>query len=261
MRSIPPASRMPVGFVSHGAPTLALDAQRGADFARWAQALPHPRAVLVVSAHWLDAPPTLGTRERRPLMYDFGGFPDELYHVRYDAPVAADLADDLQRRLPTLRRNDARPWDHGVWVPLVHMFPRADVPVLQLSLPFAWAPRQLFDLGRQLASLRDAGVLLLASGGAVHNLNRLQWGDAATTPTWATEFEAWVRDRLTARAHDDLIAFRDKAPALNLAHPTDDHFLPLLVALGAAGEQCESVQFPIEGFDYGSLSRLAVQFD
>lgn len=262
--------RMPVGFVSHGAPTLALDVESGADFRTWARTLPAPRAVLAISAHWLDAPPTLGTRERRPLLYDFGGFPEELYSVQYAAPVAADLAADLQRRLPDLERDDARPWDHGVWVPLLHMYPRADVPILQVSLPYRWTPRQIFEFGRRLAPLRREGVLVLGSGGAVHNLGRLDWGGGAmpatampTTvmpPTWATDFEDWLRERLAAGAVDDVVAFREKAPAVRLAHPTDEHFLPLLVGLGAASETPAAVRFPISGFELGSLSRLAVQW-
>ncbi|MEZ5966133.1 MAG: class III extradiol ring-cleavage dioxygenase [Planctomycetota bacterium] len=251
---------MPVLFVSHGAPTLALDAVAGADFARMAQALPRPRAVLVVSAHWLHAPATIGTRRARPLVYDFGGFPDALREVEYAAPAAAALADELGRRLPALARDDERGWDHGVWVPLVHMYPHAHVPVLQLSMPHAWQPRQMFELGRQLAPLRDEEVLVLASGGAVHNLRRLDWDGGTTPPQWATTFEAWLRDRLSRGAVDDLVAFRHEAPDLQLAHPTDDHFVPLLVALGAASARPSPTTFPITGWEYGSLSRLAVRW-
>ena len=251
---------MPVGFVSHGAPTLALDEAHGKDLTRWAAAMPRPRAVLVVSAHWLHTPPTLGTRTPRELLYDFAGFPAELYRVRYAAPSARELAADLERRVPSLRRDDQRPWDHGVWVPLLHMYPKADVPVLQLSLPYAWSPRQLFDLGKKLVPLRADGVLLLGSGGAVHNLGRLDRGGDTPPPAWATGFEGWLRERLASHAFDDVVAFREKAPDLQLAHPTDDHFVPLLVALGAAAERPNPVTFPITGFEFGSLSRLSVQF-
>lgn len=255
-----PNARMPVLFVSHGAPTLALDQTAGLDFARVAAALPRPRAVLVVSAHWLDAPATIGTRTQRPLMYDFSGFPDALSRVRYDAPAAADVADELQRRVPTLARNNERPWDHGVWVPLLHMFPAADVPVVQVSVPYHWTPQQLFALGQQLAPLRQQGVLLLGSGGAVHNLGRLDWRGDGAPPGWATQFEGWLRERLKANTIDDLIAFQERAPDLRLAHPTVDHFLPLLVALGAASVHGGEVTFPIEGWEFGSLSRLAVRW-
>ncbi len=253
---------MPVVFVSHGAPTLAVDAVRGADLQRLAGAMPRPRAVLVVSAHWLHAPTTIGTSTTRPLLYDFGGFPDELYRLRYAAPGAPELAEELQRRRPDLRREDERPWDHGVWVPLLHMFPDARVPVLQLSLPYRLPPAEWLELGRSLAPLRDAGVLVLGSGGAVHNLGRLDWQGSEDPPAWATDFEAWLRSRLVAGDVDDLAAFRERAPAVRLAHPTDEHFAPLLVALGAAAASSATrAQFPIEGFEYGSLSRLAVRWD
>jgi 4,5-DOPA dioxygenase extradiol len=213
-----------------------------------------------VSAHWLDTPATIGTRTPRPLRYDFSGFPDELSRVRYAAAAAADVADELQRRVPSLRRADERPWDHGVWVPLVHMFPQADVPVLQLSAPYRWSAQQLFELGGALAPLREQGVLVLGSGGAVHNLGRLDWRGGGEPPAWAAQFEGWLRDRLQANAIDDLLAYRERAPDLQLAHPTVDHFLPLLVALGAASARGGEVTFPIEGWEFGSLSRLAVRF-
>lgn len=248
-------------FVSHGAPTLALDAVAGADFARLAGELPRPRAVLAVSAHWLDAPPTLGTTDTRELLYDFHGFPRELYRLRYGAPGAARLADELLARVPLLRRSPTRPWDHGVWVPLLHMYPAADIPVLQLSLPFAAPPQAWFDLGRTLAPWREQGVLVLASGGAVHNLGRLDWNHGPT-PAWAEDFEGWVRDAVQRGAIDELVRFRELAPAVRLAHPSDEHFAPLLVALGAAtADGAAEVRFPIEGFEYGSLSRLAVRWD
>lgn len=253
-------ARMPVLFVSHGAPTLALDRVAGADFARAAAALPRPRAVLVLSAHWLDAPATLGTPFRRPLLHDYSGFPAELARVRYDAPGAPEIAGDLVRRVPSLQRAEERQWDHGVWVPLLHMFPRADVPVLQLSVPYRWSPQQLIELGRALAPLRDEGVLVLGSGGAVHNLGGLAWNGDAGPADWAVQFEGWLRDRLAARATDDVVAFAERAPAVRLAHPTVDHFLPLLVALGAASEHGGDVTFPIEGWEFGSLSRLAVRW-
>ncbi|MCB9879280.1 MAG: dioxygenase [Planctomycetes bacterium] len=251
---------MPSLFVSHGAPTLALDAAAGADFARLAAALPTPRAVLALSAHWLDAPATIGTRSTRELLYDFGGFPDELYRVRYEAPAAADLGARVEELLPGVQRDDDRPWDHGVWVPLLHMFPAADVPVLQLSLPYRWTPKQLFELGRSLAPLRDEGVLVLGSGGAVHNLRAVDWRGDAPPPQWATDYEGWLRERLLAGQADDVVAFRERAPALRQAHPTDEHFLPLLVALGAAADGGDAVTFPIEGWELGSMSRLAVRF-
>ncbi|MCA8973953.1 MAG: dioxygenase [Planctomycetes bacterium] len=250
------ATRQPALFVSHGAPTLALDVVAGADFTRMANDLPRPRAVLVLSAHWLDAPVTIGTTATRELMYDFGGFDPKLQEVSYRAPATAELAREVQALLPEAASAPARPWDHGVWVPLVHMYPAADVPVLQLSMPVRWTPEQLFALGRSLASLRDQNVLVLGSGGAVHNLRAIDWANGAP-PAWAVEFEQWLCERLAARDVDALLDFRSQAPAVRMAHPTDEHLLPLLVTLGAA--DADAATFPIRGFEYGSLSRLAVR--
>jgi 4,5-DOPA dioxygenase extradiol len=251
-----PHRRQPNLFVSHGAPTLAIDPIAGADFVRLGQDLPRPRAVLVVSAHWQRTPPTIGTRTRRPLLHDYAGFPAALGRVTWPGPAAATLADEVAALIPGLAHDDERPWDHGVWTPLVHLFPDADVPVLQLSLPSDWPTTRIHALGRSLRPLRDAGVLLLASGGAVHNLYELR--QSGPPPTWAVDFETWLRERLTAGDDDAIVDFQRRAPAPQRAHPTDEHFLPLLVALGA--RDGDAPVFPIEGWEYGSLSRLAVRF-
>lgn len=246
-------------FVSHGAPTLALDPVQGADLRRLGASLPVPSSVLVVSAHWEATPAAIGTLRPRELIYDFYGFPDPLYRLRYEALVASSLAEELTRLVPGLVQQE-RGWDHGVWVPLLHLFPQADVPVLQLSLPSAWSPRKLFELGRALAPLRERGVLLLASGGMVHNLRALDLGGGAPVPPWALAFESFVREQLDRGELDALIDYRQRAPDLRLAHPTEEHFQPFLVALGAAADGTGKVSYPISGFEYGSLSRLAVQW-
>jgi 4,5-DOPA dioxygenase extradiol len=254
-----PAStpRAPAAFVSHGAPTLALDARRGADLRAWSVGLPKPSAYLVVSAHWERTPLRVGTTSTRELLYDFGGFPPELYRVPYAAPGDAPLAQDVIGRTGAVLE-ETRGWDHGVWVPLLHMAPDADVPVVQLSLPSRSEPRALLELGRQLASLRERGVFVLASGGLVHNLRAIDFEERTPPPTWATDFEAWARGALDAGDVDALVDYRAKAPALAMAHPTHEHFLPLLVALGAGLD--ESVRYPVSGFEYGNLSRTSVQF-
>lgn len=251
---------MPVLFVSHGAPTLALDDVAGADFARLAGELPRPRAVLVVSAHWEATPARIGTTRTGHIVHDFAGFPRELYAVRYDAPGSPELA---QRVIDLLgvSHDDARPWDHGVWVPLLRICPRADVPVLQLSLPSRASPQEIFALGRRLAPLHDEGVLLLASGGMVHDFGSIDWIGDAPPPPFALEFERWVRSTLLARDWPRLLRFATDAPQYRRSHPTDEHFLPLLIAAGAASTFDPAVTFPIEGFELGSLSRLAVRFD
>ena len=262
---MPTTSQSPVVFVSHGAPDLALDRVKGADFVRLADALPRPRAIVVVSAHWEKSPATIGTTTARALMHDYGGFARELRDVTYPAPAASDVAERIadlvvQRGGAPLERDPTRPWDHGVWVPLVHMFPHADVPVVQLSLPSRTSGAELVALGRALAPLANEGVLVLGSGGLVHNLRALDWSGAAPPPSWATAFESWARAALESGDLDALADFRQRAPDLSLAHPSLEHFLPLLVAAGAGLENTSAVSYPITGFEYGSLSRTAVRF-
>jgi 4,5-DOPA dioxygenase extradiol len=259
----PAQPRTPVAFVSHGAPLLALDAAKGADLTAWSAEMPRPRAILIVSAHWQADPPALGVTTIAPLIYDFFGFPEELFTLTYPAPGAPWLADRVTEALGSrfkVARRDDRGLDHGVWVPLLHMYPRADVPVLELGWPRTATPAELFELGRALAPLRAEGVLILGSGGFVHNLGRLSWDEHLATPSWASDFEAWGVDALDRGDFDALIDFRSRAPALSLAHPTDEHFLPLLITAGAASEGAAGVSFPVHGFEYGSLSRRSVQF-
>lgn len=256
------STAMPALFVSHGAPSLALDHVAGADLARLGAALPRPRALLVVSAHWEDTPIALGTVEPRALFHDYGGFAPELREVRYDAPTAPDLAARVRGLLAGVPGGvtdvPSRPWDHGVWVPLVHLTPRADVPLLQVSLPSQLTPGQLIEVGRRLAPLRAEGVLVVGSGGAVHNLREVTWDGTAPPPRWALDFEAWLREHVARFDLDTLAAVRERAPALRRAHPTEEHLLPLYVALGAAADRTPTVSFPVQGFELGSLSRLTI---
>ena len=258
----------PACFVSHGAPPLALDRVKGRDLQRLGEQLGRPTAILVVSAHWEEGL-SLGTQRSRELLYDFGGFAPALFQVRYPAPPAPELAAQIGRllRAAAAAADDAsgelvpreldRPWDHGVWVPLLHMFPAADVPLLQLSLPSQLPPERLLELGRRLAPLREEGVLILGSGSLTHNLSRLDWSDRSCPPPWALSFEAWVRETLAREGPAGLAAYR-QAPFSVEAHPTPEHFLPLLVAAGAAAG--EPHQVALAGFDYGSLSRTAFRF-
>ncbi|QDG54815.1 dioxygenase [Persicimonas caeni] len=253
---------MPVGYVGHGAPTLVFDKQKGADLRRWADEMPRPRAMLVISAHWQDTPVSIGTTERRELMYDFYGFPKELYEVEYDAPAAPELADRVAALLgekQPVQRED-RAMDHGVWVPMVHMAPAADIPILQISLPSQAGPKALFELGRKLAPLRDEGIFLLGSGSLVHNLRRIDFSERSSPESWAVEFDQWAAETLAQRNFDELIDYRNHAPGLRIAHPTVEHFEPILVAAGAASVDEVSTSFPVEGFEFGNLSRRCVQF-
>lgn len=256
-----PTATVPVGFVGHGAPTLALDATKGADLARWAADWPAVKAILVVSAHWEAAPASLGATQPVPLIYDFSGFPRPLYQLTYPAPGAPALAERVAALLGgAVRRAPERGLDHGAWVPLIWLRPAADLPVLQLSLPGADA-RVLFDLGRRLAPLRREGVLVLGSGNVVHNLRRVDFRPDAPTPAWAEDFDAWVAERLSTGDVDGLLQYGGR-PDARIAHPTVEHFSPLLVAAGAAwGEGGgDAVRFPVTGFEFGSIARRVVQF-
>ncbi|MBW2528405.1 MAG: dioxygenase [Deltaproteobacteria bacterium] len=250
--------KLPALFVGHGAPTLALDADKGAPLRAWGRALGRPRAVLVVSAHWEEAPVTLGTQRTSPLVYDFYGFPKPLYEVRYPAPGAPEIAARVLGLLGAehVDQSPARGLDHGVWTPLVHLFPEHDVPVLQLSMPSQLGPDAVFGLGQKLSPLRDEGVLLVGSGNITHNLRAI--GQEGRPPEgWAADFDDWVRDALTQGDVDTLRAYRERAPAFAQNHPTEDHWLPLLFALGAAPG--EPARFPVAGFELQNLSRRSVE--
>jgi len=254
-------TRMPVLFVGHGSPMNAIEDNvfsRG--FRELAKALPRPRAILAVSAHWYIEG-TLSTASERPTtIHDFDGFPDELYRMEYPAPGNVELAREVVRLLGE-RASLSQEWglDHGTWSVLVHLRPEADVPVVQLSLDRGLSPEGHLALGRALAPLRDEGVLIMGSGNLVHNLRHAfgAWrrGERAP-PDWARAFDEDVAGAITR--HD----LKSLAGALareegRLAHPTPEHYLPLLYTLGAATER-DAVRFPIEGFDMASLSMRSV---
>lgn len=253
-------SRPPVTFVAHGAPTLALDLEAGAPLRAWGETLAKPRAILAISAHFEEAPLTIGATEPVPLVYDFYGFPRALYQVQYAAPTAPWLADRVQQLLAGREiARSRRGLDHGIWTPLVHLIPTADVPVLEISMPYTDTAAELFSAGQQLAPLRDEGVAILASGNLVHNLRQLDWTNTAPPPAWASDFDAWSAETLARRDWDGLIDYERRAPAVRLAHPTADHFRPVLVAAGAAADA--TPRFAIEGWEYGSISRRSLQWD
>jgi 4,5-DOPA dioxygenase extradiol len=258
------STRMPVLYLSHGAPILADDRLWTSQLAAWSRDLPRPTAVLVVSAHWEEAPLAIGATETVPLTYDFGGFPDHYYQVRYPAPGAPQLAAQVRSLLRTagMSTQDVpdRGLDHGAYVPLVEMYPDADIPVLQVSLP-TLDPEGLVDVGRRLAPLRDQGVLIMGSGFFTHNLREMNLGAPADAPppTWSAEFDDWGAGAMAAGDLDALIDFARKAPAGRLAHPRTEHFAPLFVSLGAAG-RIDAQRAVIEGFWYG-LSKRSYQFD
>lgn len=254
-------ARLPALFIAHGAPPLLDDAGWVQELHQWASRLPSPRAILMVSAHWEQRPVTLGATTTQPLIYDFYGFPEHHYRQQYPAPGAPELAARVRALLTALgpvAEEPERGLDHGAYVPLVAMYPQANVPVLQLSLPNLDA-HALFTLGQALGPLRAEGVLVIGSGFLTHNLRQVDWSGQGPTPSWASEFDAWCADVLARRDIDALLDYRHKAPGVNIALPTHEHFAPIAVALGAAAEE-ESVRFPISGFWLGSLTRRSVQF-
>ncbi|MDX8037354.1 class III extradiol ring-cleavage dioxygenase [Lentzea sp. BCCO 10_0856] len=249
----------PVLYLSHGAPPLADDETWTRELKDWSATLPRPEAVLMVSAHWEEAPTTIGATETVPLVYDFWGFPQRYYDVTYEAPGAPELADDVRKLLGGHVEQDAeRGLDHGAYVPLKEMFPDADVPVLQMSMP-TLDPRELHEIGRKLAPLRDQNVLIVGSGFMTHNLSCVNFpaGPDYEPPSWSKEFDDWAHQQLANGDVDALLDFQQKAPAAGIAHPRTEHFAPLFVALGAASD--EKARTSVEGFWYG-LSKRSVQF-
>jgi 4,5-DOPA dioxygenase extradiol len=215
----------------------------------------------MLSAHWLDKPVTLGATTPVPLVYDFYGFPAELYKTQYPSPGAPALAARVRALLGAGQTIDepTRGLDHGAYVPLVCMYPAADVPVLQVSLP-TLDPPELFSLGRTLAPLRREGVLIVGSGFLTHNLRAMDLRPDAPVPAWAAEFDAWTADVLARRDVDALLDYRQRAPGVQQALPTHEHFVPVIAALGAAiDDPSAHPTFPIRGFTYGSATRRSLQ--
>jgi 4,5-DOPA dioxygenase extradiol len=253
---------MPALFLAHGSPLLLDDQKWVGELGAWAKALPRPRAILMLSAHWVDRPITIGATRAVPLVYDFYGFPARYYQTTYPAPPAPELAARLREllRAEPLAEAPDRGLDHGAYVPLVCMYPGADVPVLQVSLP-TLEPSDLFALGRALAPLRREGILVVGSGFLTHNLRSMDFRPDAPPPAWATEFDAWTADVLARRDVDALLDYRQRAPGVRQALPTHEHFVPVVVALGAAiDDAAAQPHFPISGFTYGTATRRSVQF-
>ena len=251
---------MPVGFIGHGNPLNVATEERSAPWRAWARSLPAPKAILTVSAHWEDTPVTIGrTRSHDELLYDFWGFPEFMYRLRYPAPGAPDLADRVERLLVphvAVARSD-RPIDHGAWVPLIHLYPQADVPVLQISMPMTMTEDQLSALGAELSPLRDQGVFILATGNLVHDLRHADLSGDVPPPDYAVAFDAWVATSLERRDDRAIESWRDAAPDPLLNHPSAEHYRPVLVAIGAA--RGDHARFPVEGFEHGTIARRCVQ--
>ena len=235
----------PALFISHGSPMLALEpGQTGPALAAWAQAecaRQRPSAVLVLSPHWMADCAAVMTHPQPATWHDFGGFPEPLYRLQYPAPGAPALAQQVLQLLQAAgiaTRPDAqRPFDHGAWVPLRYLLPKADVPVLQVALPHGYGPAEVYAMGQALAPLRQQGVWLVGSGSMTHNLHEFfsnRPAQDAEAADYVSAFARWVEQRLLAHEREALLNYRELAPQAARAHPTDEHFLPLFFALGAA---------------------------
>jgi 4,5-DOPA dioxygenase extradiol len=248
---------LPSLYLSHGAPMLFEMTDWMTQLHAWAHDLPRPRAVLIVSAHWESAPLSLSATSPAELVYDFGGF-DPMYHrMRYDTPVATALAARVAAMMPDaepVHEHRTRGLDHGAWVPLKIMYPEADVPVLQLSMP-THDPARLLDLGRRLRGLREEGVLVVGSGYMTHGLPYLDWSRPDLVPGWSSEFDLWAAEALGRGDVDALSDFRHRAPGMPYAHPTVEHFTPLFVTLGAATDPSAPPTTTIDGYAIGLAKR------
>ncbi|MCE7080219.1 dioxygenase [Streptomyces sp. ST2-7A] len=259
-RWTPADGPLPALYISHGAPPLLDDGPWIRALFDWARSMPRPEAVLIVSAHWEDAPLALSaSAAHTPLVYDFGGFHPRYHRLRYDTPDAGRLADRVAAMMPAaepVHRHPSRGLDHGAWIPLMAMYPEADVPVLQMSLP-SGDPHRLMGLGRRLAPLREEGVLIIGSGFMTHGLPFLTRDMVmnGTVPGWSSEFEAWAVEALDRGDVEELASWRDRAPGMPYAHPTADHFLPIFLTMGVAPGRADTARTVIDGYMMGFARR------
>lgn len=250
---------MPSIFLAHGSPLLLDDAAWVKELRAWGAALARPKSILTISAHWEKSPIAIGATTTVPLVYDFYGFPKKYYDVTYPSPGAPELAQRVRSLVGTSVDDPKRGLDHGAYIPFVAMYPEADVPVLQISIP-TMDPASLVELGRKLAPLRREGVLIVGSGFLTHNMRAIDFEGRSAPPSWASEFDAWSAEVLAKRDVDALVSYRANAPGVRMALPTHEHFVPVLVSLGASVDASEAATFPITGFTYGSFTKRSVQF-
>jgi 4,5-DOPA dioxygenase extradiol len=250
---------LPALYLSHGAPPLLDDELWKSQLVDWAGQIQKPKGILVISAHWENAPVAISsTTANTPLIYDFGGFAPRFYNEKYATPDAAWLGSLVASVMPDhepLHQSANRGLDHGAWVPIKIMYPDADIPVIQLSLP-THDPVKLIDLGRRLKPLRDHGVLIVGSGFMTHGLPFLrEFRIDAPAPGWSTEFDVWAKEALDRGDLESLINYKTLAPGMPYAHPTVEHFTPLFVTLGAATEMESAVAEKIDGYWMGLSKR------
>ncbi|WP_109508510.1 dioxygenase [Nocardioides speluncae] len=250
-------TRLPALYLGHGAPPLLDDPVWSGELRAWAARLPRPTAILIVSAHWESAPVSL-TAPGAPLVYDFAGFDPKYFAMTYAAPPATALAERITQLMPAtepVHQHTSRGLDHGAWVPLRIMYPDADIPVVQMSLP-SQDPARLLALGERLRPLRDEGVLVIGSGFLTHGLPFLRdWSLDAEPPGWSVDFDLWASEALAQGDVDALSAYTSKAPGMPYAHPTVEHYIPLFVTLGASTDTGAAPEQVIDGYWMGLAKR------
>lgn len=254
--------KMPVLFVGHGSPMNAVEKNKySTAWAEIAKTLPRPKAILCISAHWLSAGVRITHSEHPKTIHDFYGFPQKLFDVQYPAlgnPALAEKIHNLPGR-PKVHLDNSWGLDHGAWSVLVQMYPKADIPVMQLSIDMSEPPSFHFELGQKLKELREEGVLILGSGNVVHNLRMIAWDKPGQGFDWAEDFHSWVKSQLKTKNFSSLVRDFDKTRAGKLSVPTLDHYLPLLYVLGAVNDDDE-LEILVDECDLGSLSMLSFQF-
>jgi 4,5-DOPA dioxygenase extradiol len=255
--------RAPVLFIGHGSPMNAIADNSFTQTLSTLQRLyPNPKAILCVSAHWMTEGTWITHMPRPKTIHDFHGFPEELLAVQYPAPGSPEIADFIARTISRPKINsDDEMWglDHGAWSILRHIFPKANIPVLQLSLDMEQPAQYHFDLGQRLRSLRDQGILIVGSGNVVHNLRRISWETEAKPVDWAIEFDEWIKTKLQSRDFDSIVNGFDRSEAGKLSVPTTEHYFPLLYTLGASDER-DQLKFEFEGIQNGSISMRSLSF-
>ena len=251
-------SKTPALYIGHGAPMLLDDQLWTLQLKEVARKIERPSAILIVSAHWESAPITLSNPEANtPLVYDFSGFDRKFYEMTYNSPDASALAAKVAALMPKTESiaQSKRGLDHGAWVPLRVMYPDADIPVLQMSMPTS-DPGKLMEIGKRLQPLRDEGVLIIGSGFMTHGLPYIRdWRPEAAAPTWSSEFDAWAADAISRGDIDTLASYKDIAPGVRFAHPTVEHFTPLFITLGAATNNNVAPDTLIDGYFMGLSKR------
>ncbi len=253
---------MPAVFIGHGTPFNALTDNRFTQaWSAFGRQIPRPRAILAVSAHWYIGATAATAMPKPPTVHDFYGFPPEMYEINYPAPGAPELVSALQELVaPVWLQSDTDQWglDHGTWSVLVHMFPEADIPVVQLSIDGRQPAEYHLELGKRLSPLRDAGVLVMGSGNIVHNLRLMDRGRPGSGPEWASRYDALVQRYVQEGDDEALVQYKRHADA-ELAVPTPDHYLPLLYAVGLRRND-EAAEVLVDGLDIGCVSMTSVKF-